>query len=183
MKKESIKTKPRKTTHLPNCLLRIKGRRDSKRGNVVVKAYVNHLVHKADSIVSKEYKLLETYLSEIRVNAANALREYKSFVGVDLDSDNSVAMNLRHNKTKSLKVIVEAFESINHYHAVFDERVHFIRSYNDSKIVQYTSVISEEIKYEYSEKAANDYFNNHKVVDEAIKKVVEKVLKEENSDV
>ena len=64
---------------------------------------------------------------------------------------------------ESLKILIESFETINHFHTLFVERIHYIRSYTDSKIIQYTSVLADNIKYDYSDKAYTDYINNHKL--------------------
>lgn len=179
--KKKLKS-PKRTTHKPNFYLRFKGKWNYKRGGItVVKAYVQHLVKKADSIQSQEWKYCEDILKDNRLKAGNAL----SFLKLRTDEgaeENSVSLNKAKNAIKAINTLVDAYEDIQHTHATFEERTLFVRTNNDSKISQYLSAVPEDIGYEYSDDAFCKYIAVHIKGDEAIAHTVDSIYESKGDE-
>lgn len=185
-------------TRMPNCLLKFKGKLDSKRGSTVANAYIEKLKRKCETIENIEAITAECILSEDRKRSSVALysiSEKQKF----LDNkpgmkDNTSAKAIRENRRtagqiRSAQALIEsgyatlfsAYQNIINIDTVLDERITKNRKKALEKINVYISgVRSGKLKdYQADFKFLNDayeiYKQKHYEDDERIRKIIESV--------
>lgn len=176
-----------KTTYLPGFILRIKGKLDSRKGEIAVTAFKKRLIRQVYMLENKEYILAEQLLKDSRKEAAKALFTlgYTSLI-----EDDKSKISLQKNLAKSnscaeaTNKVIEVSETISHVHSVFEERSQKIRNYNDAKLQQYFSGVTLKIdlSYEYNNEAKERYMKHHKRIDEAITKYAESAFSMEDKN-
>lgn len=185
--KKAFKPKKYRTTILPAFILTLKGRIDSKRGESVVEAYVQKLVHKVKINEACLYKEIEFYLSELRGNASIDLLILKEKSSFDFDCESKIAQ-YEKKSTEAIKKaatsnVVETCEVINHIHGIGEEQSVRIRAFNDKKLFEYfkgvKSEYRDEITYVYSDEAKEKYLSSHKLLDKTICSFAESIYNDE----
>lgn len=185
-------------TRLPNCLLKFKGKLDSKRGSTVADAYIDKLKRKCEAIENVEAITAEGLLSDDRKRSAVAIyniSEKQKF----LDNkpgmkDNTSAKAIRENRRtggqiRSAQSSIESgyttlfnvYQNIVNIDTVLDERITKNRKKALEKVNVYISgVRSGKLKdyhadFGFLNDAYEIYKQKHFEDDERIRKIIESV--------
>lgn len=188
-------------TRMPNCLLRFKGKRDSKRGSTVADAYIDKLKRKCEAIENVEAITAESILSDDRKRSSAAIyniSEKQKFLDNKPEiKENTSAKAIRENrrtagKISSAKSSIESgyttlfhvYQNIVNIDTVLDERITKNRKKALEKVNIYISgVRSGKLKdynadFEFLNDAYEIYKQKHSEDDERIRAIVNSVQME-----
>lgn len=201
-----MKTQKRRIRHvtiLPGWFLRLKGKIDAKHGSSVVNAYIGRLLKKLCSLESREALETEKELYPTRQSAAKSLATLaQENVALSDTPDNipeindtAVRINQRHSAEadshrnairSSIYTIASANEQIINGMTILEERISTMRAKAKEKILQYISGVRKKLpdfNYDLNieeNTAIEIYEDNHRELDEAIRKVAYDTLTEED---
>lgn len=185
-------------TKMPNCLLKLKGKLDSKRGSTVPNAYIDRLKRKCEAIENKEAIIAENILSNDRKSASIAIyniSEKRKFLDNKPEiKENTSAKAIRENRRRASQIssaeasiesgyatLCNVHQNIINIDTVLDERITKIRKKASEKINVYISgVRSGKLKdynadFEFLDDAYEIYQQKHSEDDERIRKIVDSV--------
>ena len=185
-------------TRMPDCLLKYKGKRDSKRGITVADAYINKLKRKCEAIENVEAITAEGILSDDRKRSSVAIyniSEKQKFLDNKPEmKENTSAKAIRENRRtagqiSSAKSSIEAgyatlfnvYQNIVNIDTVLDERITKNRKKALEKVNVYISgVRSGKLKdynadFEFLDDAYEIYKQKHSEDDERIRAIINSV--------
>ena len=201
MNKTMQKIKP--ITRMPDFLLKLKGRANAFRGEAVVDANIDRFYDRLYAIEHEEAVNTENTLYEVRKNAAGCISEIRTDKAdieatpavLEEKKDADVRANLRNKSAKnrasssilsSTSEIVAANELIISESVRLQQRIGKTRDLAEAKIHAYITGVRSGRKlkgYEMKSRNPNNhavelYEEKHRELDEAIKAVSYKILKE-----
>lgn len=181
-------------TRMPDCLLKFKGKRDSKRGSIVVDTCIAKQMAKCAAIENSEVITAEDILFKDRENAAVSLiaisERLKYLNNPPLQKEENNVFSIRENRHNTMQInsdkqfVASSFERLSAINAniinietVLDERIAKIRQKTSTKINAYVlgvrCVLKDyEAKTVFSDEARNIYRSKHHDGDEQIKQMV-----------
>ena len=185
-------------TRMPNCLLKFKGKRDSKRGSTVADAYIDKLKRKCEAIENVEAITAEGILSDDRKRSSIAIYnifEKQRFLDNKPEiKENTSAKTIRENRRtagqiSSAKSSIESgyttlfnvYQNIVNIDTVLDERITKNRKKALEKVNVYISgVRSGKLKdynadFEFLNDAYEIYKQKHSEDDERIRAIINSV--------
>lgn len=188
--------KIKSATKLPNFILKIKGKFDSRKGKTVPDAYIDKLKSKCESIENNEAIVAEEILFEDRKNGAvciSNISEVKAKLSSQSDTSSlSGAAAIRENRRKNAEMsgnaakinnCIQQLNGINEHiiniDTILDERITRLRKKSHEKINVYISGVRSgklkdyECDFEFSNDAQTIYRKKHEKGDELIRKAVE----------
>ena len=193
-------------TKMPNFLLKIKGKFDSRKGSSVPVAYIDKLKRRCESIENMEVITVENILVDDRKNAAVAIyniaesqKELDNKPGkIDGSSPKAIRENRRRaNQISSTKssiksghtTLINAFQNIVSTETILNERITNIRKKTSEKINVYVSGVRSWKLKEYSpdfnflNDAFETYKKSHFEDDKVIRNTIESIhIKEDSAD-
>lgn len=202
MKDKKIKFNKRvkNATNLPGFALRAKGKRDAKKGVGVCDEYIKKLHGKEAAIEASEVIFAENVLRTTRQLGSDTLivlsRSNFRLAQIPREALSNGAEGVRANRRNSSERHIEQAqindaysilstvnESIIHVNALLVERIQKTREKTQGKIHSYISGIkcSGIVDYSspvemFSSSAFESYKDHHKVLDETVNSVVEKLI-------
>lgn len=185
-------------TRMPDCLLKFKGKRDSKRGSTIADAYIDKLKRKCEAIENVEAITAEGILSDDRKRSAVAIyniSEKQKFLDNKPEmKENISAKAIRENRRtagqiSSAKSSIEAgyatlfnvYQNIVNIDTVLDERITKNRKKTLEKVNVYISgVRSGKLKdynadFEFLNDAYEIYKQKHSEDNERIRAIINSV--------
>lgn len=185
-------------TRMPDCLLKFKGKLDSKRGSTVPDAYIDRLIRTCEAIENKEAITAEGILSNDRKHSAVAIyniSEKKKFLDNKPEmKENTSAKAIRDNRRRASQIssaestiesgyatLFNVHQNIVNIDTVLDERITKIRKKVSAKINVYISgVRSGKLKdysadFEFLDDAYEIYKQKHSDDDEKIRTIINSV--------
>lgn len=188
-------------TRMPNCLLKIKGKLDSKRGSTVADAYIEKLKRKCESIENVEAITAESILSDDRKHSAVAIynisANQKFLDNKPKMKENTSAKAIRENRRttssiSSAESLIESgyttlfnvYQDIVNIDTILDERITKNRKKALEKVNVYISgVRSGKLKdynadFEFLNDAYEIYKKKHFEDDEKIRTIIDSVQME-----
>lgn len=188
----------RSVTRIPNCLLKLKGKLDSKRGSTVADAYIDKLKRKCEAIENVEAIAAEGILSDDRKRSSAAIyniSEKQKFLDNKPEmNENTSAKAIRKNRRtagqiSSAQSSIEAgyttlfnvYQNIVNIDTVLDERITKNRKKTLEKVNVYISgVRSGKLKdynadFEFLNDAYEIYKQKHSEDDEKIRAIINSV--------
>lgn len=185
-------------TRMPNCLLKLKGKLDSKRGSTVADAYIDKLKRKCEAIENVEAITAEGLLSDDRKRSSAAIyniSEKQKFLDNKPEiKENTSAKAIRENRRtagqiSSAKSSIESgyatlfnvYQNIVNIDTVLDERITKNRKKALEKVNVYISgVRSGKLKdynadFEFLNDAYEIYKQKHSEDDERIRAIINSV--------
>lgn len=185
-------------TRMPDCLLKFKGKRDSKRGSTIADAYIDKLKRKCEAIENVEAITAEGILSDDRKRSSAAIyniSEKQKFIdNKPVMKENTSAKAIRENRRtagqiSSAKSSIEAgyatlfnvYQNIVNIDTVLDERITKNRKKTLEKVNVYISgVRSGKLKdynadFEFLNDAYEIYKQKHSEDNERIRAIINSV--------
>ena len=170
----------RKVTHLPNFILKIKGKLDVSRKESIAHTYINGLYDECLVIeayeVSKAEKLLQDYRKE-GLSHFYKVKHY-AFYTINLSKKDPTEKQREHKEFRAsmerLYAIHKIIEGVN---TALEQRILDMRTHCSRKIDAYTRGIKSvspdfyPVTY-YYEKSVDEYLSKHKATDYAIARFV-----------
>lgn len=185
-------------TRMPDCLLKFKGKRDSKRGGTVADAYIDKLKRKCEAIENVEAITAEGILSDDRKRSSTAIyniSEKQKFLDNKPEiKENTSAKAIRENRRtagqiSSAKSSIESgyttlfnvYQNIVNIDTVLDERITKNRKKALEKVNVYIAgVRSGKLRdynadFEFLNDAYEIYKQKHSEDDERIRAIINSV--------
>lgn len=185
-------------TRMPNCLLKFKGKRDSRRGSTVADAYIDKLKRKCEAIENIEAITAEGILSNDRKRASVSIydisKQQKFLDNKPEMKENTSAKAIRENRQKASRIssarlsiesgyttLFNVYQNIVNIDTVLDERITKNRKKTLEKINVYISgVRSGKLKdystdFEFLDDAYEIYQQKHSEADEKIRQIIDSV--------
>lgn len=185
-------------TRMPDCLLKFKGKRDSKRGSTVADAYIDKLKRKCEAIESVEAITAEGILSDDRKRSSAAIyniSEKQKFLDNKPEmKENTSAKAIRENRRTAGQIssaqssiesgyttLFNVYQNIVNIDTVLDERITKNRKKALEKVNVYISgVRSGKLKdynadFEFLNDAYEIYKMKHSEDDEKIRAIINSV--------
>lgn len=188
-------------TRMPDCLLKFKGKRDSKRGSTVADAYIDKLKRKCEAIENVEAITAEGILSNDRKRSSTAIyniSEKQKFLDNKPEiKENTSAKAIRENRRtagqiSSAKSSIESgyttlfnvYQNIVNIDTVLDERITKNRKKALEKVNVYISGVRSgklkdyNVDFEFLNDAYEIYKQKHSEDDERIRTIINSVHRE-----
>lgn len=188
-------------TRMPNCLLKFKGKCDSKRGGTVADAYIDKLKRKCEAIENVEAITAEGILSNDRKRSSAAIyniSEKQKFLDNKPEiKENTSAKAIRENRRTAgqisfakssiesgYAILFNVYQNIVNIDTVLDERITKNRKKALEKVNVYISgVRSGKLKdynanFEFLNDAYEIYKQKHSEDDERIRAIINSVQME-----
>lgn len=193
-------------TKMPNFLLKIKGKLDSRKGSSVPDAYIDKLKRKCESIENIEVITAENILVGDRKNAAvavcNIAESQKALENKPAKTEGNSPKAIRENRRRANQIsstessiksghsaLINAFQNIVSTETVLKERITNTRKKTSEKINVYVSGVRSWKLKEYSpdfdflDDAFETYKNSHFEEDKIIRETIESMhIKEGSAD-
>ncbi len=185
-------------TRMPNSILKLKGRLDSKKGNTVADAYIDKLKRKCEAIENVEAITAEDILSNDRKRASVSIydisKQQKFLDNKPELKENTSAKAIRENRRRTSQIssaqssiesgyttLFNAYQNIVNIDTVLDERITKNRKKTLEKVNVYIAgVRSGKLKdynadFEFLDDAYEIYKQKHSEDDEKIRQIVNSV--------
>lgn len=185
-------------TRMPNCLLKLKGKLDSKRGSTVADAYIEKLKRKCEAIENVEAITAEGILSDDRKGSAVAIyniSEKQKFLDNKPEmKENTSAKTIRENRRMTAQIssaessiesgyttLFNVYQNIVSIDTILDERITKNRKKTLEKVNAYISGVRSgklkdySVDFEFLNDAYEIYKQKHFEDDEKIRKIVDSV--------